>query len=110
MINKCFTLASVRVLPCAKTVLMDNMTREKNVVVPSKIHTRWPNMNQDTNAPHSSAFHGLMDRMDIHLNLTFNLWRKLVAAARSSSFVGRWGMDGRYFDMDDAKVSVVGFA
>ena len=65
------------------------MTREKNVVVPTKIHTKCPSINQDTKAPHSSAFHGRMDRMDIHLNLTFNRCRKLVAAARSSSFVGR---------------------
>lgn len=71
---------------------MENIRSEKNVVVPTKIQTRWLRMNHDTKAPHSSAFHGRMLRMESHLNRTFSLWEKPLAAARSSSFVGRWGM------------------
>lgn len=74
-------------------------------MVPTKIHTICPNTNQDTNAPHSSAFHGRMLRMENHLKRTFSRWPKPLAAARSSSFVGRWGIFGRcrYLDMESAR-------
>lgn len=64
-------------------------------------------MNHDTNAPHSSAFQGLMLLIDIHFSRTFDLSQNPLAAARSSSLVGRWGIFGRcgrckYLDMDEA--------
>ncbi len=81
--------ALLKNIPCAKTVLIERTTREKKVVVPTRIHTKWPSINQDTKAPHSSAFHGRIDLIDIHLNRTLSLCRKLVAADKSSSLVGR---------------------
>lgn len=80
---------------------MEKIRREKKVVVPTRIQTRWPNMNHETNAPHSSAFQGRISRIDIHLNLTFILDQKPVAAASSSSFVGLLG-SCRYLDTDAA--------
>lgn len=77
------------------------------MVVPTKIQTIWPNRNHETNAPHSSAFHGRMLLIDIHLNRTLKRSQKPLAAASSSSFVGRWGIFGRckYFDTDAARDS-----
>ena len=62
-------------------------------------------MNHDTNAPHSSAFHGRILRIDSHLNRTLKRSQNPLAAARSSSFVGRCGSLGtwiccRYLDTD----------
>jgi hypothetical protein len=88
-------------------VLIVNITREKNVVVPTKIQTMCPNRNQDTNAPHSSAFQGLMLLMENHLKRTLRRSRNPLAAASSSSLVGRCGIFGRcrYLDMEFASVS-----
>jgi hypothetical protein len=73
---------------------MENITREKNVVVPMKIHAMFPNTNQDTKALQSSIFHGRTLLIENHLKWTFSRDQKPVAAARSSSFVGRWGILG----------------
>lgn len=85
---------------------MVRMTMEKKVVVPTRIHSRWPSMNQETNAPHSSAFQGRMLRIECHLNRACRRCQKPVAAARNSSLVGRGGIFGRwdcrYFDMEAA--------
>ncbi len=80
---------------------------EKKVVVPTKIHTRCPNKNHETNAPHSSAFHGRMLLIENHLKRTRNRCRNPLAAASNSSFVGRCGILGkcRYLDMESASDS-----
>ena len=99
-------------LPCANTVLMVRMTSEKKVVVPTRIHTRCPKRNHETKAPHSSAFHGRMLRIENHLKRTLSLSQKPLAAASNSSLVGRCGicilgMCGRcrYLDMESARDS-----
>lgn len=63
-----------------------------------------PSINHETKAPHSSAFQGLMERMDAHLKRTRSRCQKPVAAARSSSFVGLCGKC-KYFETDDASDS-----
>lgn len=65
------------------------------MVVPTRIHTKCPNNIQDTKAPHSSALNGLALRIENHLKRTLSLCQNPVAAAKSSSFVGRWGIFGR---------------
>lgn len=94
-------------LPWANTVLINKIISEKKVVVPTRIHTRCPKKTQETNAPHSSAFHGRMLLMENHLNRTFNRCRNPLAASSSSSFVGRCGIFGRcrYLDMESASDS-----
>ena len=87
---------------------------EKNVVVPTRIHTKCPNSTQDIKAPHSSMFQGLMLLIETHLKRTLSLSQKPFAAANSSSLLGRCSICGiwRYFDTDaviDSCSAAVGF-
>jgi hypothetical protein len=82
-------------LPCATTVLIDRITREKKVVVPTKTQTIFPSTNQETKALQSSTFQGRTLLIENHLKRTFRRDQNPVAAASSSSFVGRWGNFGR---------------
>lgn len=80
------------------------------MVVPTRIQTKCPNNIHDTKAPHSSALNGLALRIENHLKRTLSLCQNPVAAARSSSFVGRWGIFGRcgrcrYFETDSVRLS-----
>ena len=97
-------------LPWANMVLMERMMREKKVVVPTRIQTKCPNRNQETNAPHSSAFQGRMLRIENHLKRTLSRSPKPLAAANSSSLVGRCGIFGRcmYLYMEFARDSCSG--
>lgn len=71
------------------------MRSETKVVVPTKIQTMCPRTNQETNALQSSTSQGRALLMENHLNRIFSLDQKPVAAASSSSFVGRCGIFGR---------------
>lgn len=83
---------------------------ETKVVVPTRIHTKWPNRIHDKKAPHSSALNGRVLRMENHLKRTLSLCQNPVAAAKSSSLVGRGGIFGRcgkcrYFDTESVRLS-----
>lgn len=80
------------------------------MVVPTRIQTKWPNNIHDTKAPHSSALNGRVLLIEYHLNRTLSLSQNPVAAARSSSLVGRCGIFGkcgrwRYFETDSERLS-----
>jgi hypothetical protein len=74
---------------------MDRINSEKKVVVPARIHTMCPRNTHDTKAPHSSAFHGRMLRIETHLKRILSRCQNPLAAARSSSLVGRCGRCGK---------------
>ena len=89
----------VVIVPCATTVLIEKINREKKVVVPTRIQTIFPKTNQETKALQSSIFQGRTLRIENHLKRTFSRDQNPVAAASSSSFVGRCvilGMCGRW--------------
>lgn len=66
------------------------MSRLKNVVVPTRIQMTCPTKIHEKKALMSSLLKGRRLRMENHLKRTRRRDQKPVAAARSSSLVGRW--------------------
>lgn len=73
------------------------MASETNVVVPTISQMMWPRNIHEMKAPISSVLNGLKLRIENHLKRIPSRCQKLVAAARSSSFVGlcRWDRCGK---------------